>query len=408
MTNNWYAIQAKAADESADVMIYDVVGAWGVSAQQFVTDLKGLKAKTINVRLNTPGGDVFDGLAIYNALRDHPAKVVTRVDGLAASMGSVIAQAGDERRMAKNAYMMIHNPWSMAAGDAAEMRKSADLLDKVCGTLAQTYADRTGKSVDEMKAAMAETSWYTADEAKAAGLCDAVDDDNEEDTTTARASFDYRVLAAGPDRLRQFVAARIRETQQANPLTAPRGAANTVSPHEESNMDLESFKAFAAKNPDAVASLTAQAVSAAKAEMAPKPATVAELKAAFPEHSGFIVDQIGANATMAEAKAAFADVLKAEHATAVAAKDAEIARLTKVAGLVTSGAAGVSTEATPAAPAAPAAQPDGSDPKALAEWEWDNKPESRTGYSTRDRYVAIRTREISGEFRAHGDTRIKR
>src|SRR5690349_3999363 len=99
MPNNWYAITAKATNDSAEVSIYDAVGGYGVTADQFVRDLKAIDAKTINLRLNTPGGGVFDGTAIYNALRAHPANVVVHIDGLAASVGSVIAMAGDEIRI---------------------------------------------------------------------------------------------------------------------------------------------------------------------------------------------------------------------------------------------------------------------------------------------------------------------
>src|SRR3954469_2359119 len=117
--NKWYSIVAKSADE-ADVMIYDIIG-WETTAKQFVTDLKALDAKTINLRINSPGGDVFEGVAIYTALKEHPAKVITHVDGLAASMASIIMLAGDEVHIAKNAFVMIHNAWSWATGDAAEL-----------------------------------------------------------------------------------------------------------------------------------------------------------------------------------------------------------------------------------------------------------------------------------------------
>jgi ATP-dependent protease ClpP protease subunit len=131
--NSWYAVVAKSADE-AEVMIYDEIGMFGVSAKQFVTDVKGIDAKRITVALNTPGGDVFDGIAIYNALRQHDATINVRIDGLAASCGSLIAMAGDTIEMAANAYLMIHNPWTFAVGDAADMRKQADVLDKLEGT----------------------------------------------------------------------------------------------------------------------------------------------------------------------------------------------------------------------------------------------------------------------------------
>jgi ATP-dependent protease ClpP protease subunit len=128
-TENWYAINNKAEDDAAEISIYDAIGSFGVTAAQFVGDLKQIKAKTINVRLNTPGGSLFDGTAIYNALRSHPARVVVHVDGVAASAGSFVAMSGDEVRMADNAYLMIHNARGGVMGESEDMRRYADTLD---------------------------------------------------------------------------------------------------------------------------------------------------------------------------------------------------------------------------------------------------------------------------------------
>jgi ATP-dependent protease ClpP protease subunit len=171
--DGWYHIRAQGATGAAEVMIYDAIGAGGVTAKKFVGELAAVDADRITVRLNTPGGDVFDGLAIYNALRDHPATVSVRVDGVAASIGSIIAMAGDELTMADNAYMMIHNPYTLAFGDAAEMRATASLLDKLTDTLAQTYAARTGMAVADVRALMDDETWMTATDAVAHGFADA-------------------------------------------------------------------------------------------------------------------------------------------------------------------------------------------------------------------------------------------
>lgn len=329
----WYNIEAKAG-ESADVMIYDVVGYGPTSADSLVRELKGLKAKTINVHMNTPGGGVFDGIAIYNALKNHPAKVVMHVDGLAASIGSLITMAGDEIRMAKSAFMMIHNPSCFVIGDASDMRKQADLLDKAQGSLAQIYADRTKKPIDEIKSAMAEETWYTAAEAKAAGMCDVITGDDEKGDgpqATALAQFDFKMFALEPTRMHNFVASRLKETP-IDSLTAPRGVANPAPPNKDNpTMDIEQFKAFAAAHPDAITPFVTSAVEAAvaraKTDAAPKAATATELKALFPNHSGFIVDQLGANASVDQAKASFADVVAKENT----ALKAENERLTKLA-----------------------------------------------------------------------------
>jgi ATP-dependent Clp endopeptidase proteolytic subunit ClpP len=175
----WYRITDQA-DSSTEIMIYDEIGMWGVSAADFVRDLATVTARNITLRLNTPGGEIFDGIAIYNALRSHPACVTTVVDGLAASIGSVIMQAGDRRVMMPHSTAMIHDGAGMCFGSAADMRELADLLDKLSDNIAGVYAERAGAgSVAEWRAAMLATSWYTASEAVAAGLADEVESPNE-------------------------------------------------------------------------------------------------------------------------------------------------------------------------------------------------------------------------------------
>jgi ATP-dependent Clp endopeptidase proteolytic subunit ClpP len=197
---SWYKIKAaaKASEPDAvDVLIYDEISMWGVSAQDFVKDLQGVTAKTINLRINSPGGSVFDGTAIFNALKAHPAKVVAHIDGVAASIASIIALAGDEVRMSPNAFFMIHNPWGFSIGDAAEMRKMADVLDKIGGTLAKTYADKCGKPVSEVQDLMDSETWMTADEAKDAGFVDCIDGEDDEDEDL-KAKFDLSGFRNAP------------------------------------------------------------------------------------------------------------------------------------------------------------------------------------------------------------------
>lgn len=180
MSENRFLCQIHAAAEGdqAEILIYDEIGAsfWGegVSAKQFVKDLAGLEASQITVRINSAGGDVFDGLAIYNALRRHDASIVTQIDSLAASIASIIALAGEDVRMADNAFFMIHDPSGIEWGTAEDMRKMADLLDKVGGSLANVYADKTGKPVAEIQDWMKAETWFDGEEAKAAGFVDAL------------------------------------------------------------------------------------------------------------------------------------------------------------------------------------------------------------------------------------------
>jgi ATP-dependent Clp endopeptidase proteolytic subunit ClpP len=169
---SWYQIKA-LANSSAEISIYDEIGAWGVSAKSFMDELKSVgDVSDITLRLNSPGGSVFDGMAIYNQLKSHKAQITVYIDGLAASMASVIAMAGDLVVMPENAMLMIHNPWTMTAGDAAELRKNADLLDKIKTTMLSAYTGKTGKTEDEISALMDAETWFTGSEALAHGFAD--------------------------------------------------------------------------------------------------------------------------------------------------------------------------------------------------------------------------------------------
>ena len=168
--------------EEVEVLLYDAIvdteaeAEWwgGVPADTFVRALRGINAKTIHLRINSPGGSVFGARAMEQALREHPANIVVHIDGLAASAASFIAMAGDRVTMAKGAMMMIHNAWTIAIGNAQDMSKAADLLSKIDGTLVQTYADRAGDKVSAQQIAdwMAAETWLTAQEAIDAGLAD--------------------------------------------------------------------------------------------------------------------------------------------------------------------------------------------------------------------------------------------
>ena len=174
-TNNqsWYSIKAKAND-TAEISIYDEIGYWGVTAKSFSKDLKALgnNLKQINLHIHSPGGDVFDGIAIYNLLKNHPANVTVYIDGLAASMASVIAMAGNEVIMPENAMMMIHKPWGIQGGDAEDMRKYADLLDKVENTLIPAYANKTGKTPEELAEMLSAETWLNGKECVEQGFAD--------------------------------------------------------------------------------------------------------------------------------------------------------------------------------------------------------------------------------------------
>ncbi|HEY3308540.1 MAG TPA: head maturation protease, ClpP-related [Desulfuromonadaceae bacterium] len=177
-SKSWFKFENKSTDNPT-IYIYDEVSAYGVNAKDFIGELNSIKSGIINLRINSPGGCVFDGITIHNALKQHPSKVHVQVDGLAASIASVIAMAGDQVRMAKNSFMMIHNAWALTAGNAGDMRKLADTLDKIDGTLVNTYHDKTGRTEQDIKSMMAAETWMTADEAMQKGFCDFVGDPAE-------------------------------------------------------------------------------------------------------------------------------------------------------------------------------------------------------------------------------------
>ena len=193
---DWYRIEAKETDETAEIIIYDVIGWPYNDAFDLVRALGSIKAKNITVRINSPGGDVFDGVAIFNALKDHEAHVTTKIEGLAASMASIVALAGDEVQAHKNAMYMIHDPWVLAAGNQYDLREIADILQKIGGNMLDIYYDKSNIGKRELKAMMKEETWFTAAEAKDRGLIDTV-----LDAGAAKAKFDLSIFANVPDEL---------------------------------------------------------------------------------------------------------------------------------------------------------------------------------------------------------------
>ncbi len=170
---NWYTIKAAGNSQSADIRIYEEIGNWGITAEQFSDDLTALgDIAHINLHIHSPGGDVFDGIAIYNLLNKHPAKITVQIDGLAASMASVIAMAGDRIVMPENALMMIHKPWGITGGDANDMRGYAELLDKVENVLIPAYARKTGKSAEVLAGMLEDETWMDGKECVAQGFAD--------------------------------------------------------------------------------------------------------------------------------------------------------------------------------------------------------------------------------------------
>jgi ATP-dependent Clp endopeptidase proteolytic subunit ClpP len=170
---------------AATLSIYDEIGLWGVQAADFRAALASVKAPVINLEINSPGGDVFAGIAIYNMLKASGKTIATKVMGVAASAASLIAMAGDTIEMPKNTFMMVHNPISGVYGNAEKLRETAEVLDKIGDSITATYVNRTGKDEAEMKAMLSKDTWLTADEALEHGFATVVTDEIKAD-----ASFD--------------------------------------------------------------------------------------------------------------------------------------------------------------------------------------------------------------------------
>lgn len=191
-----------AADAEATVYLYDMIvdtpedsEFWGgVNPQDFIAALKAVKAPVINLRINSPGGSVFAARAMEQAIKDHSSKVIAHIDGHAASAATYVMLAADEVVISDGAMVMIHKAWSMAAGNADDLRSTADLLDKVDSTLVNTYAEKTGLPQEKLLAMMAAETWMTADEAVANGFATR----KASTKSSAKANWDLSVYAHAP------------------------------------------------------------------------------------------------------------------------------------------------------------------------------------------------------------------
>ena len=208
----WYNLKADAG-KTPVLSIFDDIGAYGVSAKNFLNDLRSVTGDEVAVEINSPGGDVFAGLAIYNGLRASGKKINVKVLGLAASAASLVAMAGDTIEMPENAFMMIHNPWGFAMGGADEMRNTADVLDKIGTGLVSTYAKRTGKTDQEITALLDAETWMTAQEAVDAGFATSVTP-----ALAVKASYSEDRL---PENVRLAFKAQAPTTDDSAPAEAP-------------------------------------------------------------------------------------------------------------------------------------------------------------------------------------------
>jgi len=229
----WYTIRAHArpmgatSASAAEILIYGDIGeSWygdTIAAKDFVRDVAALDVTELTVRINSYGGSVTDGIAIHNAIKRHKAVVTTVVDGIAASISSLIAMAGDTVEMAENAMLMLHAPWGFEMGNSVAMRDFADMLDSWADAMSTTYASKSGGDKAEILALLTDGKdhWYTAEQALAAKFVDTV--------------ISPLPLAASAS-MDQLIKARFASYPQPNPPAAPVASSQTTTPKESNTM----------------------------------------------------------------------------------------------------------------------------------------------------------------------------
>lgn len=204
--------QIKMAGDTATIYVYEQIGEWwGLSAKDFATQLADIgDVKTINLRINSLGGSVFDGFTIHSLLRDHPAKVIVHIDGIAASIASVIAMAGDEIKIAENGFIMVHEPWTIMQGTAKDFRNEADLLDKLQEQAINAYVKRSGLDRDEVFEMLdGKETWLNAAEAVEKGFATEVAEPSNESALV----IDREMYPNAPKQLRHQPASAAVKSQ---------------------------------------------------------------------------------------------------------------------------------------------------------------------------------------------------
>lgn len=214
---SWYQIKA-ASDDEFEVVIYDEIGFWGITARQFIEDFKKIPdAANVKLRINSPGGDVFDSIAIYNVIKRHEGPVNGTVDGIAASGASIIAMAADSLSMPKNTFLMVHNASGLVWGNKEDMREWADVMEKIDNALVSTYVARTGQTPEKITELLTEETWLTAEEAKDLGFADEVTD-----AVRLAARGDLKRFKNAPKGLKGKVSGvRFQSSEETDPAPAP-------------------------------------------------------------------------------------------------------------------------------------------------------------------------------------------
>lgn len=186
-------LRADVSGDVATVWLYDAIGWFGIEAGPFVKEIAGIKAKSIDLRINSPGGDVFDARAMKTALDAFDGKVTAYIDGLSASAATFLMMAADEIVISDGAFVMVHNAWGLTMGNAEEHRAMAGVLDKVDDAIVADYRKKTGKAEAELRAMMAAETWFTAEEALSAGFVDRIA--GKDDGADAKAASRWNLSA---------------------------------------------------------------------------------------------------------------------------------------------------------------------------------------------------------------------
>ena len=193
---DWYKVE-NVTDDEAEIIVYDYIGWPYNDAADFVRAIRGITSQKITIRINSPGGDVFDGIAIANAIASHPSKPITRIESLAASAASYIAVSGHEKQAYKNTMIMIHEPMTGMWGNQHDLRDVADILKQINEQMIDIYADNTNVGKRELKSMLKDETWMTASVAKEKGFVDTILNAG----SPAEAKFDLSMFASAPDTL---------------------------------------------------------------------------------------------------------------------------------------------------------------------------------------------------------------
>jgi ATP-dependent Clp protease, protease subunit len=326
----WFDFRAQA--RGAEIVIYDEIGAFGIPAKTFLDELKALgPVAELTLRINSPGGSVFDGVAIYNALKRHHAAITVWVDGIAASIASVIAMAGDEVVMPENAMLMLHDPSGLVMGTASDMRAMAEALDKMKAGMVAAYRDKSSRDDGEIEALMQAETWLSAQEALEFGLADRI-----EQPVRMAAHFDLSRFRNTPPQLTASLTSSTSQEDEMSDLkkTMPRKPDVVEATAAGAVATKSSTEQLVAAESDRPAEATESAPAPAAAAEPPQLTTVASAADADPADTAHQEPTPTAPVAAAQPTAQVIDLeaVRADERKATLAYVAEVHELCAIAG----------------------------------------------------------------------------